>query len=57
MEIVRWIRQGEKKHRIMYEEERHRQSVKIYEKTMSLPDTRFIRKGSVIANRAAHYIY
>ena len=35
-------------------------SVKIYGKTMSLligPDTTFIRKGSVFANRAGHYIY
>ena len=60
VEIVRWRWQGGRNHRIMCEEWRHPGSVKIYGKTMSLltgPDTTFIRKGSVFANRAGHYIY
>ena len=46
--------------RVMSEQWRHPGSVKIYGKTKSLligPDTAFIGKGSVFANRAGHYIY
>ena len=60
MEIVRWRWRGGRNNRIMCEEGRHPGSVKIYGKTMSLligPETTFIRKGSVFANRAGHYIY
>ena len=45
---------------IMCVEWRHPGSVKIYGKIMSLligPDTTFIRKESVFANMAGHYIY
>ena len=51
---------GGRNHRIMCEERRHTGSAKIYGKTISLligPDTTFITKGSVFANRAGHYIY
>ena len=56
VEIVRWRWRGGRNHRKMC----HPGSVKIYGKTMSLligPDTTFISKGSVFANRAGHYIY
>ena len=60
VKIVKWRWRGRRNHRKMCEEWRHPGSVKIYGKTMSLligPDTTFIRKGSVFANRAGHYIY
>ena len=51
---------GRRNRRVMCEKWRHPGRVKIYGKTMLLligPDTTFIRKGSVFANRAGHYIY
>ena len=59
MEIVRWRWRGERNHRIMCEEWHHPGSVKIYGKNMCLligQDTTFIKKGSVFATRAGHYI-
>ena len=60
VKIVRLRWRGGRNHRIMWEEWLHPGSVKIYGEKMSLlkgPDTTFIRKGSVFANRAGHFIY
>ena len=58
VEIVRWRWLGGRNHRMMCGEWRHLGSVKFYGKIMSLligPDTTFIRKGCVFANRDRHH--
>ena len=60
MEIVRWRLRGGRNSRVICEQWRHPGRVKIYGKTKSLligPETTFIRKGSVFANRVGNYIY